>query len=397
MCLRILGWGKILANLDDWDIIASKRIQNILEKRRISYSSHLEIKISEAGPSWMRAEPHIISNALRNMVLEGQITKYTPPNLTSSGSNPTFYTPLNFKGAADASRSRFFVEWRNLFLWATQRSEYCGHMLEKIIFDSVLQTGKYHVLGSAPGYGEDGNLVKSAGSEILDYQGKRIYKGDSGSGFDLFIIHKSTNTPIGIEAKNIREWIYPASEEVWRAIARACTLECLPVLVARKISFISKAGFFSKFGILGFETNFQYMAQKVQADSNYSFKDKVIHKDKLGFADIKLVKPKDSAPAHIVNFFENILDQNAEIYFERFMQHKDLLKKYAIDYQMAESSLNQGARYRLYQQFKREADFQDVVLEVASGVHIKDSLGIDIDDIDIDIDFDNIDFDVEED
>lgn len=379
-----------MSRLDDWDIIASKRIQNILEKRRISYSSHLEIKISEAGPKWMRAEPHIISNALRNMVLDGQITKYTPTNLTPSGSNPTFYTPLNFSGAADASRSRFFVEWRELFLWATQRSEYCGHMLEKIIFDSVLQTDKYHVLGSAPGYGDDGVLVKTAGSEILDYQGKRIYKGDSGSGFDLFVIHKSTNTPIGIEAKNIREWIYPASEEVWRAIARACTLECLPVLIARKISFISKAGFFAKFGILGFETNFQYMAQKVQPDSKYQFKDKVIHKDKLGFADIKLIKPKDAAPAHIVNFFEDTLDQNAEIYFERFMQNKDLLKKYAIDYQMAEPTLSQGKRYRLYQQFKLEANFKDVELEVASDVRIKD---VDIDDIDLD----DFEFDVEED
>lgn len=360
--------GKNVATLDEWEVIARKRIQSILDTRRISYSSHLEIKISEAGPKRMRAEPHIISNALRSMIREQQIVTYAPTNLPSGGSNPKYFVPLDFKGAADASRSRSFVEWRKLFLWAAYRSEYCGFMLEKIIFDAVLETNKYHVLGSAPIYGPDGKLMKTSGSELLAYQGNNIYKAESGSGFDLFVIHKSTHTPIGIEAKNMREWIYPASEEVWRAIARACTLECLPVIIARKISYISRAGFFANFGILGFETNFQYMTQSVQTDSNYTFKDKVIHKDKLGFADIKLLKPKDPTPSHVIGFFDDILDQQAEIYFERFMKHKKLLKKYAIDYQMAESSLNQGKRYALYKQFKEEANFIDAEVEVASGV-----------------------------
>jgi hypothetical protein len=359
-----------MATLDEWDFIARKRIESILATRRISYSSHLEIKISEAGPTRLRAEPHIISNALRNMVKAKNVLNHTPTNLPSGSSNPKYYVPLDFKGAADASRSRSFVEWRNLFLWASQRSEYCGYMLEKIIFDAVLETDKYHVLGSAPIYGADGKLMKTSGSEILTYQGQDVYKAESGAGFDLFVIHKASHTPIGIEAKNVRDWIYPASEEVWRAIARACTMECLPVIIARKISYISRAGFFAKFGILGFETNFQYMAQQVQPDSKYTFKDKVIHKDKLGFADIKLLKPKDPTPSHVVKFFDDILDQHAESYFEKFMKHKELLKKYAIDYQMAESSLNQGRRYSLYKQFKEEAEFEDVEVEIDTGTAI---------------------------
>lgn len=342
-----------------WNTIANKRIHNILRDRRISYSSHFEIKISEAGPSYMRAEPHIISNVLRDMIANGEIKNFVPTNLDNRNT-ASFYVPLNFKGAADYSRSRSFVEWRNLFLWATQRSEYCGYVLEKMIFDCVLKTDKYHVLGSAPDFNEAGKLVKSAGSEILNYQGNLVYKGDSGSGFDLFVIHKNTDTPIGIEAKNIRDWIYPASLEVWRAIARACTLECLPVLIARKISYISKAGFFANFGILGFETNFQYISQKIQPDSKYKFKEKVIHKDYLGFADIKLIKPKDTTPQHIINFFDNTLDNYAEEYFQKFMENKDLLKKYAIDLGMAENGMSQRKRFRLYNEFKIEAGFEDI-------------------------------------
>lgn len=345
---------------DDWLVIADKRIRSVLAKRRISYSSHFEMKISEAGPNYMRAEPHIIFNALKIMLRQGQIEHYTPKVPLVNA--PTFFVPTDFKGAADYSRARNFVEWRDLFVVSSAQSKYCGFVLEKMVFDSILSTNHYHILGSAPLYNDQGYLDKGKGSEILTYQGNDIYKAEAGSGFDLFAIHKATDTPIGIEAKNLREWIYPASEEVWRAIARGCTLNCLPVIIARKISFIARVGFFAEFGILGFETNFQYFDHQIQRDTGYKFKEKVIDKNRLGFADIKLIKPTATTPSHLVNFFDDTLNNYAEEYFEKFQRHKALLKKYAIDYQMAESSLNQKKRFQLYEQFKMEAAFQDVLV-----------------------------------
>lgn len=351
-----------MSGLNDWLVIADKRIRSILEKRRISYSSYFDIKISEAGPNYMRAEPHIIHNALKTMVMQGEVNRYTPK--TPLINAPALYVPVDFKGAADHSRARNFIEWRNLFVESSGQSKYCGFVLEKMVFDSILATDHYHILGSAPSYNDQGYLDKGKGSELLTYQGNDVYKADAGSGFDLFAIHKATDTPIGIEAKNLREWIYPASVEVWRAIARGCTLNCLPVIIARKISFIARVGFFAEFGMLGFETNFQYFDHNIQRDTNYKFKEKVVDKNRLGFADIKLIKPNATKPSHLVNFFDETLNNYAEEYFEKFQRHKALLKKYAIDYQMAEPTLSQGRRFKLYEQFKIEAAYEDILVPI---------------------------------
>lgn len=360
--VRVSRVGKSLGGLDDWLVVAGKRIRSVLAKRRISYSSHFDIKIAEAGPNYMRAEPHIIYNALKVMERAGEVERYV--SKTPLINAPVFYVPTDFKGAADYSRARNFIEWRKLFVESSGHSKYCGFVLEKMIFDSILSTNHYHILGSAPAYDAQGYLEKGKGSEILTYQGNDIYRADAGSGFDLFAIHKATDTPIGIEAKNLREWIYPASEEVWRAIARGCTLNCLPVIIARKISFIARVGFFAEFGLLGFETNFQYFDHNIQRDTNYRFKEKVVDKNHLGFADIKLIKSNATTPSHLVNFFDDTLNNYAEEYFEKFQKHKALLKKYAIDYKMAESSLNQSKRFSLYEQFKIEAAYQDILVPI---------------------------------
>lgn len=344
--------------LELWKVIARKRIMNILKKRRISYSSHLEIKISEAGPNHMRAEPHIINQALGSLLADGLIRKYEIEENCKDDS-PIFYVPKDFGSASDISRAKYFNQWRKLYLSVARQNEYCGYVLEKIIFDAVLKTNKYHVIGCGPEYNDKGELYKSSNSEVLSYQGKNIYKADKGAGFDLFLIHKKTNIPIGIEAKNIREWIYPASPEVWRTIARACTIDCLPVLMARKISYITKAGFFAHFGMLGYNTNFQFFDSRVQRDTKYKFKKNVVNKERLGFADIKLKKPNDEPPDYIINFFDNILDNNVYEYYLNFMEYKNVLKKYAIDYKMAEK-MNQRKRFILYCNFKDEVNYEDI-------------------------------------
>lgn len=303
------------------------------------------------------------------MINEQALIKYVPPNLAGRNDVPKFLTLPGFGTSADLARARAFLDWRDLYLRYAQLSPYCGYMLEKMVFDTALKTDHYHVIGDAPSYGTDGLLEKSSGSEVLVYQGNLIYQGEHGAGFDLFMIHKSTDVPIGIEAKNKREWLYPASLEVWRAIARACSLKCLPVIVTRKISYVARAGFFAKFGILGFETHSQYFNQKVQPNSTYNFKDKVTHKDRLGFSDISLIKPSETITDNMLKFFDVTLPGNVEEYFEKFMENYDLLKKYSIDYGMGKNEMSQYERFQLYTAFMAEANAIDVEvpLELPSG------------------------------
>jgi len=334
-----------------WIDLGKKRILSILEQYRISYSKHLEIKISEAGPYNQRVEPVLLNDALAALQLEKGIQVLTTSPIKIFGD-------LNYGRPGDPARFKAFQDWYNLYLQCSQHEHLCGLMLERLIYQAVLHSGKYHVLGTGPLYTDDGTLFKPKGAEQLFLSGKAIYGADSGNGLDLLLIHKETNIPIGIEAKNIREWQYPASSNIWRLIARACTLECLPVFAARKISYLSRAGLFHHVGIMGFETQFQYFHPKVKAFSKYRFEERVIDKTRLGFADIKIPK-RDETPNHFNQFIGKILPDNVEEYYSRFMHYLPLLKKYAIDHQLAEDKVKYPLRLKLYQQFQEEAGFTD--------------------------------------
>lgn len=329
--------------------LGKRRILNILAKYRVSYSKHLEIKICEAGPRNQRMEPAILSTAFRQLKKDGTIPIIQRGQFEVVGA-PDYGKP------GDASKLVKINRLHDLFLKCAAESSLCGFQLEKFIHETALNhsSNQYIVLGSGPILNAAGELYKPPNSEIHFYQGRETY---GGAGLDLFMQYTYNNQtiPIGVEAKNIREWIYPASVEVWRMVARACTLECLPVMASRKISYITTAGFFAQFGIMGFQTHFQYFNPKVRSFSKYKFNE-VIAKDGLGFADIKIT---DEVPAHFISFFNTILPQQIKTYYDRFMSHRELLMKYAIDYGMAEDKLSSSDRMKLYIQFKAESDFED--------------------------------------
>lgn len=342
---------KVSRSVVAWHALAEKRILSILKAYRVSYSKHLEIKISEAGPSNQRIEPAIVNTVLRRL----KKNKTIP--VVHKDASCEFVGAPDFGRPGDKSVLQKFKRIHSLFVDCSQQKELCGYSLENLLYCSMLASEKYMVLGSGPLYNpKSKQLEKPPGSEILHFQGKQMYGAEHGAGFDLFGIHKETLTPIGIEAKNIREWIYPHSIEVWRLIARACSFECLPVLAARKISYISRAGFFRFVGILGFETQFQYFHPNVRAYSKYKFSD-VISKDGLGFADIKV---EDTPRPFFDTFFSRNLNKNAPVYYQRFLKNKDLLAEYAIDKKMASHDFhNTGKRIALYQEFKQKAGFED--------------------------------------
>ena len=60
----------------------------------------------------------------------------------------------------------------------------------------------------------------------------------------------------------------------------------------------------------------------------------------------------------LLNLFQNILPDNLETYYDRFMKYRGLLKKYAIDNGLAED-INTGARFKIYQAFQKDAGFDD--------------------------------------
>ena len=336
-------------SLEKWVALGRKRIMRILDKSRVSSMRHLEIKISEAGPYNQRVEPAPLSIAYRQLKRDGfiKVIESVPVEIVG---------PATYGRPGDHGKLQKFMRLYDLHHTFVQKDEICGMQLEKLIFDTALDCrSQYTIYGSGPI--DDGTILKKpSGSEILFYNGNASYKG---AGLDLFLEHNDTKIPIGIEAKNIREWIYPASYEVWRMIAKATSLECLPILASRKISFICRAGFFSKVGILGFQTHFQYFNPRVKAASKYKFAE-VLKKDGLGYADIKIT---NEVPSFFLNYFENTIPENVEEYYKKFMDHKDILKEYAIDKGMADKKMPDQKRRILYGNLKEELGFEDPSFE----------------------------------
>lgn len=324
-----------------WIDLGKKRILNILNTHRISFQKHLEIKISEAGPYNQRVEPVLLTTALRELK-ESDSVKV----LQAKGIQTEFIGISDYGRRGDPQRFEKIQRLYKEFEKYAQLEHYCGLYLEKLLYETLLELKDiYHVLGRGPTEDKNGKLHKPAGSELLFYDGKEVY---GNAGFDLFIIHKETGIPVGIEAKNIRNWLYPDTQEVWRMIARGCSLECLPILAARKFPYLTRARLFSNIGALGFETQFQYFNPDVLKDSS-AFKD-VIAKNGLGFADIKTTT---QIPTHFKHFFKTILPENIESYFEKFLENKDLLEKYAINEQLAEK-MNGSKRRSIYKLFEYE-------------------------------------------
>jgi hypothetical protein len=55
---------------------------------------------------------------------------------------------------------------------------------------------------------------------------------------ELDFVAMTTNaTLLGLEAKNIREWIYPQREEITELLKKCTAVDAVPVLIARRIQF----------------------------------------------------------------------------------------------------------------------------------------------------------------
>jgi hypothetical protein len=52
-----------------------------------------------------------------------------------------------------------------------------------------------------------------------------------------FLVRHPTAGWAGIEAKNIREWVYPDRTEVKELLSKCTALDVVPVLIARRIHF----------------------------------------------------------------------------------------------------------------------------------------------------------------
>ena len=136
---------------------------------------------------------------------------------------------------------------------------------------------------------------------------------------DLLIRHREVGWA-GIEAKNIREWLYPGRKEITDLLGKAVALDCVPILIARRIPFVTFK-VLSACGVIFHQTYNQLLPE---ADRELAEKAK--DKQLLGYHDIRMGNQPD---ARLIKFVTTTLPQILPEARKRFDEYQDLLDDFA--------------------------------------------------------------------
>ena len=121
-------------------------------------------------------------------------------------------------------------------------------------------------------------------------------------------------------SENTREWIYPNRSEIKELLTKAITLDCVPVLIARRIHFVT-VKLLSTCGVITHQ-NYNQLYPK----SNNELADRARHRNLLGFHDIRVGNEPDG---RLVKFVETNLPAILPKMRKRFDEFKDLLEGFA--------------------------------------------------------------------
>src|SRR5207249_4542573 len=92
---------------------------------------------------------------------------------------------------------------------------------------------------------------------------------------------------VGVEAKNIRDWIYPDSAPIRELIFKCCHLNAVPVMIARRIAYVT----FSILHLCGLIVHQNYNQLFPNADALLA--EKARHRNLLGYHDIRVGNEPD--------------------------------------------------------------------------------------------------------
>ena len=294
---------------DERKKLARVRLVKILDRHGIANSRTLEQKISDAGPYNQRIDPHILTPARNTLLKEQRITKIQEENA------PWFHLADTSIRTIQKRLAEQLPVFRGL-----QRGSMgtrVGQCLEIAIFRALLLQDTLDHLGSFTNLGNhDDSRLYSKEEPPQSLSGKRL-SGDQR--LDFLIRHPEAGWA-GIEAKNVREWLYPNLDEVTDLLAKAVALDCVPVLIARRIPFVT-------FKVLSacdivFHKNYNQLLPEADRELAEKAKDKLL----LGYHDIRVGNHPDK---RLIKFIATNLPQILPHARDRFDEYKDLLGEFA--------------------------------------------------------------------
>lgn len=286
------------------------RLIRVLGRHGIATWRTLEQKIADAGPSWMRVDPHILTPVRKELENENLITRR---NVSAGTWYALHDTP------ADTITARLAIQ--EPVYRALQPEPFkirMGQTLEIAIYRALLaQNAMPDFLGGFLDLDEHDDSTLYRREEPPRRLGLRSIGGDRR--VDFMVRHPSAGWG-GLEAKNIREWMYPDRTEIVALLSKCVALDVVPVLVARRIHF-STFVVLHQCGVILHQTYNQLfpVADTVLANQ-------AKHKDNLGYHDIRIGNAPDK---RLTDFISRNLPAAMPEARAKFDAYKDLITSFA--------------------------------------------------------------------
>jgi hypothetical protein len=260
----------------------------------------MEARLSDFGSNLNpRVDPHHLTTARKMLNLQVVSHKHVPlyslPNISPSSVNNII-----------ARKELLHQAFLNF-----TKDHLCGDVAERIVFTSMTKALNLsiepHTLGNVS---QIDNLTTT---NPLDTYARVIFTHNTA---------QRQVITIGIEIKNIREWIYPESVEIWKALKACIDLDCIPVIISRAFHYTAFT-FFRDIGAFGHKTKHQYFSSTLWKDPLFTSLQKELY-----FRD--MVRWKEDKPDPMVtSFFRDLLPQYISRTALNFKHNKQLIDKYA--------------------------------------------------------------------
>ena len=288
--------------------LALTRLQRVLAASTVASMRTLEMKISDGGPFNQRIDPHILTDARTSLVNDGLIQVVDGKGLGKWYHLTDAPVGLVEERLATLTDVQGEYSTRNFNMRL-------GQTLEIASSRSLLRTD-YQFFGRFPDLDQHRDDQLYEKEEPPGYIGARHIPGNRRLDFLVHLPHGWA----GLECKNIREWIYPDRREIRELIDKCLYLDCIPVLIARRIH-ISTFFVLSKCGLI-IHQNYNQLLPEADIALAEKAKDKTL----LGYHDIKLGNEPD---ARLCKFLEINLPGLIPSMRDRWDAYRDLLEGYA--------------------------------------------------------------------
>ena len=289
--------------------LARKRLVSILTRHKVANARTLEQKIADAGPLNQRINPHILTKAREALIEEEQIKKTTESNAA------WYYLADTPRRTVKQRLEEQLPIFQGLHVGGLGKR--VGQCFEIAIYKALLGQNTLDHLGRF--------------RDLEEHDDSRLYSkeeppqsisGNSLSGYQRldFLIHHKEAGWAGIEAKNIREWLYPSRREIKDLLGKAVALDCVPILIARRFPFVAFK-ILSACGVV-FHQNYNQLLPETSHELAEKAKDKRL----LGYHDIRVGNQPDG---RLIKFITTNLPQKLPQARKRFEEYKDLLEDFA--------------------------------------------------------------------